>query len=173
MQDFNLYQSAVVVGGCIFVLCILAYILAWFGNYAYAWLDDSKVGKKNLFGELLKKLDPAVDRKFKYGVYCYLFKRDSDNGDYGKFSSNKEDEGKHFADCNQSNLMSSKSICRPNFIFTTTIVSLLPLAVIIILDFIVVSLCIAGFALSAHLARFCFRHKKLFDKHLTDKKAHK
>lgn len=142
MFEFNIYESALVVGGCIAMLLILGLPIVRICQHIYAWLDDSKVAKRNAFVVKLNDLwgyAPPDSWGF------YKIKK-------GGSTINSGEVGP---------------------MLSIVVVGLLPLVVVLALDHMFFTLTILGFIAAAHLARFCFRHKKLFDKHLTDKEAHK
>lgn len=48
----------------------------------------------------------------------------------------------------------------------------MPIVIYLVITFWYVALMIAGFVALAHLARMCFRHRKLFNKHVDDESIH-
>lgn len=147
MFELNLYQSALAIGGCIIVLFILAYVATWLGQCCYAWLDDAKTGEQNLIVKFLS------EKVFKYKV------RDKET--YRRYSY-----------VYTSKMCSEGSDGFAPFFCTMMLCAVAPLIIVIVLDFLFAALVILGFIVAAHLARFCFRHRKLFDKHIKDKDAH-
>lgn len=144
MFEINIYESAWVVGGCIAVLLVLGLPITRFCQHIYAWLDDSKVAKKNIFIVKLNSLWGYIPAK---------------NG-WSSFYDNKKGE-------------SSMNMGEVGPLLSIIAAGISPFLVVLALDYIFFTLTILGFIAAAHLARFCFRHKKLFNKHLTDKEAHK
>jgi len=49
----NEYKIAILCGGIIVIGWIVAYVLCWIGQWAWAWVDDSKVGQRNLIVKYL------------------------------------------------------------------------------------------------------------------------
>jgi hypothetical protein len=62
MMKMNEYQIASIVGCVIAISWIVAYFLCWTGQWAWAWVDDSKVGSKNLIIDFLTKRAGYTDR---------------------------------------------------------------------------------------------------------------
>ena len=142
MFEINIYQSALEVGGCIAVLLILGLLITRICQHIYAWLDDSKVAKRNVFVVKLNSLW-GYEPPESWGFY-------------------KIKKGGSTMNSGEAGPLLSALVC-----------GLLPLLVVLALHHIFFTLTVLGFIAAAHLARFCLRHKKLFDKHLTDKEAHK
>ena len=148
MFELNLYQQALVLGVCILIVSIAAYFITWVGQWCYAWLDDSKTGKDNLIILKLSKLFGYEDASLQSHYHSSWRYRSTSN-------PKVVTDGEAF------------------FFVPATTLAFVPLAIVIFLDFLCFSLTVAGLVLMAHLARMCFRHKKLFNKHVNDTGAHK
>lgn len=144
----NAYEISVGLGFCIFALWIAAYILCWIGQWLWAWIDDSEVGRHNvLVGFLLGKLHGI---EYKLNPELELVE------DYG-----------YILPTGKKAYFSELYVLRFWF-FTSAIPTLCVLA----LDFLSATLTIASVVAVAYLARFSLRTKKKIDRHCNDKAAH-
>jgi hypothetical protein len=66
----NEYQIASIVSGFIAISWILAYLLCWAGQWAWAWVDDSKVGQRNLIVKYLANKNGFDD----YDSSCFDYR---------------------------------------------------------------------------------------------------
>lgn len=143
----NEYQIAALCGGAIAALWVLAYILCWVGQWAWAWVDDSEVGKVSL---LISWIAGVTGYEYVIKSYSSSFvwkkkgKRDS-SADWGFVP----------------------------FFNIALITSSVPMVVVLCFNLYQVAISILIAAMLAWVARFSRRHKKLFDKHVVDKDAHK
>jgi hypothetical protein len=142
--QINEYEIAFLCGVVIAALWIVAYLLCRFGQWAWAWVDDAKVGKRNLIVNWLAMMqgythrDPGYDTEF---VYWNKDKSDSAVG------------------------------ILP-FLQALLATSIAPMAIVIAFKLYAVTLIVLTLMVTAWVARFSRRHKKLFDKHIVDKDAH-
>lgn len=144
----NAYCIAASAGVVIFAMWILAYILCWVGQWAWAWIDDSEVEGTN---KLVKFLAMKV---FGYGFFhAGRYRRFTDSDDYYKECRATDGEGPFF--------------------LSALLTALLPLAIVMAVDFYPVTIGIVTAIGLAMLARFSRRVKKQFDAHAKDKDAHK
>lgn len=146
--ELNAYEIAIGSGVIILAGWLVAYILCWVGQWAWAWVDDSKAGENNLIVKLI--LEKIFEFKFEQNP-GYKYVKDIAWVKGGKKSEYRE-------------------LYVFKFCFMTASI---PLFIVLTLDFYYVALTIASISLLAILARFARRHKKLFDKHIVDKEAHK
>jgi hypothetical protein len=143
----NAYEIAIGAGVGVIIMWFVAYVLCRIGQWVWAWIDDSKADKAN---PLVKFLSVKV---FGYhyfgGDQLYTYSKSSD------YYAGERSDGE--------------------FPFFTSLAatSLLPLVVVLSLDFYPVAIGLATSVLLAMLARFSRRVKKQFDAHKVDKEAHK
>jgi len=137
----NEYQIAGLSFAGIIALWHLAYILCWFIQWSWSWVDDSKMGKVNTLVRKVAHLSGFEDYD---GCWDYKHKKSEGRSDgFGPFYA---------------------------ITFGT---GLLPIVLVVAIEFYPIALSIAVLILMAHLARFSRRHKKIFDEHVKDKSAHK
>jgi hypothetical protein len=162
----NEYQIASIVGGVIAVGWFVAYVLCWLGQWAWAWVDDSEVGKRNW---LASKINFS---KWKYPVY--LYSESFENGDkpHG-YAKDKKYNNTKCGGLREGVDYKYGFNTYGGIISTTFITSLIPMFAVISFNLYPVTLAFLCVALIAWVARFSRRHKKLFDKHIVDKDAHK
>lgn len=149
MFELNIYQQALVIGGLLCLIPIVAYVIGWLCYHVYAWLDDGKMPEETLVTKAIVKLwglsyRSTDEKRARILGHRYRY---GGKGDW-------QTDG-----------------CSPIFV-TSVILGLLPIIIILILDFILAAAIVVGSITVAHLARMCFRHRKLFDKHIKDKDAH-
>lgn len=135
----NEYEIAITVGVCLAAMWVLAYILCWIGQWAWAWINDSEVGKRNKMVEVI-----ALRVGYEIVDYIYMYRKNL-----------RDTDGE-----------------APFFICGAAL-SISPLAMVMAFSYYPVSIGVATAATLAFMARFALRHKKLFDKHIVSKGAHK
>jgi hypothetical protein len=158
----NEYQMAIIIGGGITALFIVAYLLCWVCQWAWAWVDDGKASDKNWIAKKVRF------SRWKYPVYL----GDNREKPFG-YAKDKKHEGKSV-----SGLDSGVDYhCTHNVYggyFSAALLSfLLPASVLIAAKFYAVTLIILVVMLIAYLARMVIRNQKMFDEHVKDKKAHR
>jgi hypothetical protein len=140
----KIYAMAMGIGFLTFGGWMFLWLLVWIGQSCWAWVDDTEVAERNKLVILLNKLwGNTLHRRAASGGGYYLNKND-DSVEGGSA-----------------------------FFKTVFITALIPIIIVAIVDFYTVALiALSAYAL-AHVTRFARRHKKLFDKHVDDKNAHK
>lgn len=145
MGDYNAYQIAIGSGLIILAGWIVAYLLCWIGQWAWAWVDDSKAGDNNvLISKILTKVFGLEYKKDRFNDMEWHSKSGSRVFEYGLY------------------------VC-----MFWVLTSLIPLAIVLCIKFYYVALSLFSLCCLMFLSRFARRHKKLFDKHVKDKEAHK
>jgi hypothetical protein len=132
-------------------------------------VDDGEVGDKNW---VLKKISVTIT-KWKYPVYCggpeifgYAKDKKHDGRKVHDYTLEKHSL-EHGEDYKYTHQVIGKG---PIPVMLSSIVA--PMLMVFVFEFYAVALFVLTLAIVANLARFARRHKKLFDKHLTDKDAH-
>ena len=142
----NEYEIAGIIGGCLAAAWILAYLFSWIGCWAWAWVDDSKAPKSNpIIAWFMYKLG-WKDRESD----CFRFKRQSK-------------QRKHWEDISDGSCV---------IVGGLIISAAFPMGSLIAFKFYPIAIGIVIAYGVAHLARYSRRHKKVFDEHVEDKKAH-
>jgi len=168
----NEYQMAMLVGVCLFGAGVAAYIFSWIAQWAWAWVDDSKTGKKNWISS------KVTLSRWKYPVYNKCEAELEENGTDGLsvfgYAKDKKLNG-----CSVHGLIEEEDYIYtwriPLGSYPYIIISFLfaPIFCVFAIKAYPVTIGIATALLLAHLARFSRRHKKMFDEHVSDKNAHK
>ena len=140
----NEYQIAGYAWIGIIIFWYLAYILSWVVQWAWAWIDDSEIGKNNA---LIKK------------IASYMGYEETES----RYSFNAYDH--------KSSGSSSDGVWQ--FHLFVLITGIIPLTIVLSINFYPVALSLVTLTIIAHIARFSRRHKKIFDEHVKDKSAHK
>lgn len=135
------YKIAIAVGIYLAALWVLAYILCWVGQWVWAWLDDSEVGKGNKIVNYLSKKAGYTDRD------CSTFRFYTPSGGIS-------DGALPFVTCG-------------------ALLSAVPFVAVCAFSFYPITIGAATAIAVAFIARFALRNKKLFDKHVKNKDAHK
>lgn len=167
----NEYQIAVVCGIGLGLCWLLAYLLCWLGQWAWAWVDDSEISLENW---LAKRVNFS---KWKYPVhndYGEALKRAAKNGKkpFG-WAKEKKHEHKSVGELKHGKEYVYSHERVPGILSLILLSMALPMFVLIAFKLYSVALIILTLMVIAWVARFSRRHKKLFDKHITDKEAHK
>jgi len=167
----NEYQIAWIIGACVSGAAVAAYIFSWIAQWAWAWIDDSEIGKRNWVASKIQvnawkyPVFNASEREIKeYGadqlrVFGYAKDKTLENG-----SVHSLEEGKDYIYTWRVPLGSF-----PGVVFACFFA---PIACLLAIKIYPVTIGIATALLLAYLARFSRRHKKMFDDHLSDKAAH-
>lgn len=143
----NEYEIASIVGGAIAIGWILAYVFCWIGQRVWAWVDDSEAEKVSpLICWIAKSLGYLRVKKDWDSDFIWKTKGQSDSGSTWGFTP---------------------------FIKMLLLTSFMPIALILSIKIYPVAISLLIAAVIAWVARFSRRHKKLFDKHIVDKEAHK
>ena len=167
----NEYQIAIIVGGGVLLAWLCAYLFSWVVQLAWAFIDDNKASKRNW-------LETKVNfSKYKYPVYNEwrdegLEKAIADGEEPHKYSKNKADKNKKARDVDSDNC--KYGFNRAGGIFTVSALSsLVPLVAVFSFNFYPVALFIVTLLSVIYITRMIVRGKKLFNKHVADKDAHK
>lgn len=145
----NEYQIAFTISGGLIIFWVLIYLFCWISQWAWAWIDDSKVDKNNAIISWL-----MIKNGWKL---C--------DQETGRFSYYK---GNRYWDSS-----SEKSDGIVVLVNTLMISTTFPVFIVIMFNFYDITLfTFAGISI-AWLARFARRNKKMFDAHANDPKAHK
>lgn len=173
IDEATTYGAARIIGVCIFSLLILCTIISYLLQELWKFIDDGESVSMNLFISTLLKFTPFTSiHKYKYGVYGYLCDKHNDNKDYHYFSCRKEDLGSYVGSIAREHLIGWDSRIFVIFAVFCTL-SLIPLIVVLILDFLVLSIIVGGSVGIILLGRLIRRLQKKLDKHITDPEAHK
>ena len=167
----NEYQIAIAAGVTLFACIIMAYILCWILQRAWAWVDDSKAKNVNW---LISK----TPCKWKYPVY------NASGENLKKLAENKEEIFGYAKDKKNHNKSVHDGLREGvDYVYTHNISAtylpflfiafILPIVALITFKFYPVTLFIVSIVSIAFLSRFALRSKKLFNKHIKDKDAHK
>ena len=184
----NEYEIAFTIGGCLAVLWIVAYILCWVGQWAWAWIDDSEAGKRSLFIKLFDKTKAVPYSEWKYPVYNKGPKelaKAVDDGTVKSFdifgyakdaklentSVHKIEEGIDYIYDSSLRRKQDKSP-DSHAPIALLISALTPIGSVLIFKVYPIALSVAVLCAVAYLARFTRRNKKMFDEHTKDKNAH-
>jgi hypothetical protein len=157
---------------------VAAYVLSWVAQWAWAWIDDSEVGDKNWLAEKISLVETPF-AKWKYPVYNAAQKELDSNSNPDRkafgFAKDPDLNNKSVYDLVEGRdyLYTWRTGVRANYVAIPIASSLSPVIIVVCVQFYPVALTVGSLFLMAHMARFGRRHKKLFDKHLTDKDAHK
>lgn len=138
------YLFTVGLGFVLAFLWAFAVFLAWAWGRTWAWVDDSKPPKHNLLTHWVMGLLGFELEGDRWSVWVYRHSNSKGGGDG------------HIG-----------------FFFPILIVIPAPSLLLLSFDLYPVTICGLTLFAVAHLARFARRHKKLFDKHITDPNAHK
>lgn len=79
MNEYNEYQIASALGIIIAIGWIVAYLLCWAGQWAWAWVDDSEMGKRNLMIKFL--MTKLWGYKLKDNYFLYQTQYSVSDGD--------------------------------------------------------------------------------------------
>lgn len=167
----NEYQMAFGLGASAFCFVGVAYILCYVCQWVWSWVDDGEMSSVNWLCEKTRLT------KWKYPVYnahgdCLRRKRDRGDKPFG-YAKDKKNKNKGV-----SGLIEGKDYVYSFNLSTTCLPFMfsllaLPMAALIAFKLYPVTLFIGTSIAVAYLSRFARRSKKLFDKHVTDKDAHK
>lgn len=145
----EIYEMAFIVGGCLFAFGIIAPLISSLLSRCWAWVDDSKqVGYNVLFGWVVGK--------------CFNLRRDR----WGEYRW-ESGEGNRVADGDGFDLTMFWIFC---FLLP---LAFLPALIVFFMFNYEIAIALLTLYTIAHLARYSRRHKKVFDKHVSDPKAHK
>jgi len=137
----------VVVSVFIFALWILAYVSCWVCQWVWAWIDDSEVSDRSKMIDLLMRLYGYKVRESYYhsdGAYIKKLKVCSTYA------------------CGASHsFLSLGALCALPWVIYASVL------------FYDVAICLVIIVMVIFLSRYARRHKKLFDKHIANKDAHK
>jgi len=142
MNEINAYGIAFIVGILLSTCWFATYLLGWYVQWLWSWIDDSKVGRVS-------------------AVNSYVF---------GKLFGYEESDSRAWNYKERCGLYYSDGIVA--FFMVAFSLLFLPLLVVAASDFYHVTITVLVAAAVAWVARFSRRHKKLFDKHVNDKEAH-
>lgn len=166
----NEYQIAIWCGVTIAALWLVAYILCWIGQWAWAWVDDDEIDSSNW---LAGKIHFS---KWKYPVYnnygIGLEEAVKENKKPFGYAKDKKHENKSIGKLTEGVDYKYSHSVGGGIITLSFLTSLLPILFVVSLHFYPIVLAVLILATIAWVARFSRRHKKLFDKHIQDKDAH-
>ena len=155
----NEYQIALIVSWCFGGVSIIAYLLSWCCQWAWAWVDDSKMDEENW---LSSKVSIS---QWRYPVY----KTTGELAGYAKDKKHKGIKG-------VLSLTEGVDFIRPQYrcgyLFAGALFSLAPFLSLVAFKVYPVAIASAMLVLIAFMGRFSRRHKKMFDEHTKDKAAH-
>lgn len=160
--------SVLILAGWMFVL-----LLSEIAQRAWAWIDDSERCKKNFIHERISF------SKWKYPVYCEhdLKSKNIASLDIHGYAKDKALDGASIFEpkrlTHEVDFIYSWQSSFGSPVWTIGLTSLSPMVILFSIHIYPVVLFAASSAVMGYVARFARRHKKLFDKHLTNKEAHK
>lgn len=150
--SMNEYEIAGFIGLCLIAIWVASLILSVISQRCWAWIDDAKTSKGNW---LLNCLTPnSLQWKSSNGEYWKYYR--------GTNYKNRVAETDHPDEAYVGLIMAYGAI-----------LSILPISLLIAFKFYPIVIGIALFFTIAHLAHYSRRHKKAFDVHVKDTKAHK
>ena len=162
----NEYEIAATASACIVFLWVCAYVLSWLVQFVWCFVNDGEISDKNW---LSSKVNFS---RYRYRVYNdHITKKERGNNkttdSHNRFSKNKEDEG--------CSIHLNKIDYKCDFqtyggILTVGLLTALSPFMVIVYP---LTLSIIAFASIAFISRFAMRNKKMFDKHVGNKDAHK
>lgn len=147
----------------------VAYISSWVVQLSWAWIDDSEVSENNWLVDKVPKLS-----NWKYPVYNG-FGDDLENRGFSVFGYAKDIKFKKKSVHGLKHGVDYIYCFEVNFYKMIVILftSVSPLLVLVSIKLYPLVIGICTLMLVGYLARFSRRTKKLFDKHVVDKNAHK
>ena len=179
----NEYEIAFMLG-CIFIgLLVLAYILSWACQWAWAWIDDKKEIDRNFVSRKLsiKKLVKGKNTDYIYPVYA-AYDEDSlekaiRRNDAYAYSNRKEDENKSTDGISSYkfdfDITRDHEVSESIEIYAFIVAGFFPMVALIMVKLYPLTLTLGTLSLVAALARFARRNHKIFIEHTKDLEAHK
>ena len=139
----NEYQIAAISCIGLMAFWLVTYLLSWGIQWAWSWVDDSEIGKRNWIVRKIAHWRGYEDRDTYISSFLYTDK----SGDMSDGSN--------------------------PFFLVAFVTSIIPMTLVLSINFYPVALSVLTLTLIAHVARFSRRHKKIFDEHVKDKSVHK
>jgi len=167
----NEYEIAFYCGLGLSAFCIIAYVLSWVVQWAWAWIDDGKASKKNWIAS------KTIFSKWKYPVHNdygdALERKAKTNADGWGYAKDKKHTHKSVHNLKHGiDYLYDWQISGRYFWLVLGMIPL-PVVAVLMYDVYPITLTIGVLIVLAYLARFSRRHKKIFDEHVKDKGAHK
>jgi len=169
----NEYEISFFIGGCILIVGIMLYVLSWVIQWAWAWVDDTKASDENWISSKCKS------SKWKYPVYNAfgegLASAIKENAKPFGFAKDKANKNKAVTNLKEGvdYVYSHSDLASSRYCLYVFISMLSPIVAVLSFKVYNIVMALMIIVMVAYLARFAKRSKKLFDKHVKDKGAHK
>lgn len=145
----NEYEMAGLSTIILIIITVVGILSISIYNQAWAWIDDKEETDRNF---IISKLYDTGDWKY-YGGYWRYYK--------GNSYKERTDQ------CDTV----EEGINR--VMVLTYLLLFTPISILLLAKIYIITLTLLLLGVIAYLTRFARRHKKLFDKHVVDKEAHK